>query len=276
MLVFACIAPHGGEAVESLGAPARDRARATQASFRYLADRAREAQVTRWVVITPHAVRVDGTMAISDTERARAYVAPAGPGGEALTMDLTVDRTLGEAIAAHSTARGVPTSKVGYGGSSGPGSSYPMDWGAAIPLHHLGAAHDQSQVVLVVPSRSLSWEDMVRFGEAVAEAAAESDERVGLVASSDLAHAHDATGPYGFDEAAAVYDHAVREAVEAGDLMRLLAIDPHLVASAKPDAQWQVLVLAGALVKRPMRPVLLSYEVPTYFGMLCAHCEEVV
>lgn len=275
MLVYACIAPHGSEAVESLGAPARDRAAATRAAFGYLAERAREARVTRWVVATPHAVRVEGAMALSDTERAVCELAPAGPEGVALRLDLGVDRNLVASLAEHAAVRGVPTARVGYGGSSGPGSRYPMDWGAAIPLWHLGAAGDGSRVALVVPSRTLTWEDMVRFGEAVAEAAAESDERVGLVASADLSHTHDAAGPYGFSEAAAVYDHAVRDAVEAGDLMRLLAIEPHLVAAAKPDAQWQILVLAGALVKRPMRPVLLSYEAPTYFGMLCAHCEEI-
>jgi aromatic ring-opening dioxygenase LigB subunit len=271
ILVYACIAPHGGEAVPSLGAPASLRATATQTAFRQLRQEARAAGVTTWVVVTPHGVRVDGTMAISDTEGARAEIEPAGPAGSPLRLHAAVDRPLAQALWARSLERGVPASKVGYGASSGPASLYPMDWGAAVPLH-LIADGDGARVVLVVPSRSLSWEDMVRFGEAVAEVAEASDERVGLIASSDLAHAHDAAGPYGFDEAAAVYDHAVREAVQSGDLMRLLAIEPHLVAAAKPDGQWQILVLAGALLRRPMRPLFLSYEVPTYFGMLCAAC----
>lgn len=256
----------------SLGAPASLRAAATKEAFRQLRDEARAARVTTWVVVTPHGVRVDGTMAISDTERARADIAPAGPGGSPLRLEATVDRALAQALWRRSIERGVAASKVGYGASSGPAAVYPMDWGAAIPLH-LIADGDAARAVLVVPSRSLAWEDMVRFGEAVAEAAEASAERVGLIASADLSHTHDAGGPYGFDEAAGVYDHAVREAVEAGDLMRLLAIEPHLVAAAKPDGQWQILVLAGALLRRPMRPVLLSYEVPTYFGMLCAACE---
>lgn len=275
MLVYACIAPHGGESVPSLGAPAHHRAVATQEAFRRLRAEAVAARVETWVVVTPHAVRVDGTMAISDTEGARAEIAPAGPEGEPLRYQAPVDRPLAQAIAARAAERSVPTARVGYGATTGPASIYPMDWGAAVPLH-LIAGDDPVRVVLVVPSRTLTWEDMVRFGEAVAEAAAESSTRVGLIASSDLAHAHDAAGPYGFDEAASVYDRAVREAVEAGDLMRLLAIEPHLVAAAKPDGQWQILVLAGALCKVPMRPVFLSYEVPTYFGMLCATCVPAV
>ena len=255
----------------SLGAPASGRARATQDAFRRLRSDAAAARVETWIVVTPHAVRVDGTMAISDTEAARADIAPAGPGGEALRLEARVDRELAQALAARSLERGVPTARVGYGATTGPASIYPMDWGAAVPLQ-LIAGGDGARVVLVVPSRSLTWEDMVRFGEVLAEVAGASATRVGLIASSDLAHAHDASGPYGFDEAASVYDRAVREAVEAGDLMRLLAIEPHLVAAAKPDGQWQILVLAGTLCKVPMRPVFLSYEVPTYFGMLCATC----
>ncbi|MCL6596721.1 MAG: extradiol ring-cleavage dioxygenase [Firmicutes bacterium] len=272
MLVFACIAPHGSECVESLGAPARSRAAATREAMGRLAAQARSAAVETWLVVTPHAVRVEGAMAISDTERAEGRVEAAGPEGRPLAWEAAVDRGLARTLAERARARGVTTALVGYGASSGPGSVYPMDWGAIIPLSHL--AGEGARVVLAVPSRALAWEDMVRFGEAAAEAAAASGVRVGLVASADLAHAHSADGPYGYDEAAAVYDHAVREAVEAGDLLRLLAIDPHLVAAARPEGQWQILVLAGALARRPMRPVLLSYEVPTYFGMLCAQCVE--
>ena len=273
MLTFACIAPHGGVSIERLGSPAAARAAGTRRAMAELRAGARAAAVDTWIVISPHGVRVDGAMAVSDAEWALATLEPEGEGGEAISLRLPLDRAIAQALAVRSAERGVPAAKVNYGASYGPHCTYPMDWGGAIPLWFLGAHEDGSRTVQVVPSRSLTWEDMVRFGEAVADVAEASERRVGLVASSDLAHAHDAAGPYGFDEAAAVYDRAVRDAVEAGDLMHLLAFDPHLVAAAKPDGQWQILVLAGALARVPMRPRLLSYEVPTYFGMLTAVCE---
>lgn len=274
MLVFACIAPHGGETVEALGAPARDQAHATRWALRTLHDRARAAGVDTWVVVEPHGVRVDGAMAVSVTERASGTVEAAGPGGRSLSVAFPVDQDLANRIEAAARGRGVPVARVGYGGSAGPASCYPLDWGAIIPLWHLaGASTDVPRIVVVTPSRVLTWEDMVRFGEALFDAIEGSAARVGLVASADLAHAHLASGPYGYDEAAAVFDRAVRDAVEAGDLLRLLAIDPAIVAAARPDGQWQILVLAGVLARARMRPVFLSYEVPTYFGMLCAACE---
>jgi aromatic ring-opening dioxygenase LigB subunit len=43
--------------------------------------------------------------------------------------------------------------------------------------------------------------------------------------------------------------------------------------TAKVDAYWQTLILMGALGHTPMKPDLLSYEVPTYFGMIVAAYE---
>lgn len=276
MLAFACIAPHGGETVEALAAPGRDQARATRWALRMLEEQARAAGVETWVVIDPHGVRVDGMMAVSVTERAEGAVHSEGPGGKALSVEFAIDTDLAERIEAAAAIRAVPVARVGYGGSDGPASCYPLGWGTIIPLWHLaGASPDVPRIVVVTPSRRLVWEDMVRFGEAVFDAVESTETRVGLVASADLAHAHLAAGPYGYDEAAAVFDQAVQDAIGAGDLLRLLAIDPAIVAAARPDGQWQLLVLAGVLARARMKPVLLSYEVPTYFGMLCAACEPV-
>ena len=53
----------------------------------------------------------------------------------------------------------------------------------------------------------------------------------------------------------------------------MLAFDPAWVNRAKPDALWQILNLHGALAGTNLRGELLSYEAPTYFGMLCAAYE---
>jgi aromatic ring-opening dioxygenase LigB subunit len=116
---------------------------------------------------------------------------------------------------------------------------------------------------------------LLAFGRVLAGVAAAGGRRVAVVASGDLAHAHDARGPYGADPAARAFDRRVLRAVAGEGPDGLLHLDPSLVARAKPDAVPQLLVLAGllreaALSGRPLRPEVLAYEVPTYFGMLCA------
>ena len=124
-------------------------------------------------------------------------------------------------------------------------------------------------VVLVSPARDLPPEVHVAAGRVIAETAASSGKRVALIASADHGHAHDPTGPYGFDPASAAYDRQIVELVCENRLAGLLEIDPGFVAEAQADSWWQMLVLHGATAEG-FAAELLSYEAPTYFGMLCA------
>jgi aromatic ring-opening dioxygenase LigB subunit len=134
----------------------------------------------------------------------------------------------------------------------------------------MGGRHDPPvPLVVVSPARDRTLEEHVRAGRALARAAAESGKRVALIASADHGHAHDSSGPYGFDPAAAQYDARVVGLVEKNRLAGLLDFDPPFVDAAKADSWWQLLMLHGALGDG-WHAEFLSYEAPTYFGMLCA------
>jgi aromatic ring-opening dioxygenase LigB subunit len=62
----------------------------------------------------------------------------------------------------------------------------------------------------------------------------------------------------------------MQRAVLSNDLESLFALKPEFVENAKPDSLWQIAILHGVLNRVPLVGRLLSYEVPTYFGMLCA------
>jgi aromatic ring-opening dioxygenase LigB subunit len=140
----------------------------------------------------------------------------------------------------------------------------PLDWGALIPLAFL----PELPVVVVSPARDLGLQAHVRAGEAIARAPG----RIGLVASADHGHAHDPDGPYGYDPAAAEYDERVVELVRENRLEGLLELED-LAGRGKADSLWQMVVLHGALGDG-WRAELLSYEAPTYFGMLVAAFAE--
>ena len=90
------------------------------------------------------------------------------------------------------------------------------------------------------------------------------------MASADWGHGHNADGPYGYDPASAEYDQMIVETIRANKLDSLLDADLDFADRAKVDGLWQSVMLAGALRHTPMRGELLSYEAPTYFGMLVA------
>ncbi len=270
-LVFACIAPHGGMVIPTIGGAEGRKALATRAAMEELGRRMAAARPETIVLVTPHGVRVDGHFSLLDTGRVAGEL---GGNGRTVSVEFRVDNPLNEAIVAAADGLGVPAAKVVHGAPGDPASCLPLDWGAIVPFWFMGRElTPKPRVVVACPDRRLDWARFPQFGAAVRRAAEGLGRRIAFIASADLGHAHDPKGPYGFDPAAAEFDAATVEAVKAQDLGRLLTFDRAWVTRAKPDALWQILNLHGAIAGTPLRGELLSYEVPTYFGMLCAAYE---
>jgi aromatic ring-opening dioxygenase LigB subunit len=228
-------------------------------------------------------VRVDGAICLADTARAAGTLAWQGRHVE---LNVPVDGPLTDAIAVTARARGIPIAMVGYAGHRRDKSVLPLDWGILTPLWFLGhtqnmpghgdviadppAADIGPPAVIVAPSRSVSRATLVDFGRAVVEAAANDPRRIAFIASCDWGHAHRADGPYGFHPESAAVDAEVVAAVGANDLPRLIDLDEGRAQNAAIDGLWQALMLSGVLDVTPMHVELLSYEAPTYYGMLVA------
>ncbi len=268
--MFACIAPHGELAIPEACPPERAGiAAATQAGMAELARRFVSADPDVVIVLTPHGIHVEGHLGVVVAGRTAGALDEA----PAVSLDLPVDRELAAAMLRELSAVGVPAVGVSYGGNDPAEAVMPLDWGSLIPLWYLGGRRDPPlPVVLVAPARDLSTDAHVRAGAAIAGAIVATGRRAALVASADQAHAHRADGPYGFDPAARVLDELVVALLRDHRLGALRDLDPALIAAAKPDSWWQMLLLSGA-IGDGWRPEVLSYEVPTYYGMLCAAFE---
>jgi aromatic ring-opening dioxygenase LigB subunit len=281
-LVFAAIAPHGFPIIPELSDDAEG-ALATRAAMEELGRRAAAAGVEALVIAGPHGVRVDGAICLADTARAAGTLAWQGRHVE---LNVPVDGALTDAIATKARERGIPIALAGYAGNRRDQSVLPLDWGILTPLWFLGHGRNMPghgdvladppaedigpPAVIVTPSRSLPRETLVDFGRAVAEVSAAEPRRIGFIASCDWGHAHAADGPYGFHSESARVDAEVVAAVQANDLMRLIELDEGRARDAAIDGLWQTLMLGGALDVTPMNVELLSYEAPTYYGMLVA------
>ena len=230
MIVFACIAPHGD----------LDEIPELRTAMEELGRRFDAAKPDVAVVVTPHNVHVEGHFA----------VVTAGRIGE-LACDPEVAAALLEAD--------VPILGVSYGGNLVEQAEMPLDWGTGVPLAYLRG----TRVAVVSPARDRPLEEHLRLGAAVARLPA----RVALVASADHGHTHDAAGPYGFHPASAAYDARLLDILASDGLDFLPLAD--LVADAKADSLWQLLVLQGAMGEGA-RADLLAYETRDYFGMAVA------
>jgi aromatic ring-opening dioxygenase LigB subunit len=258
MIVFGAIAPHGAHVFDVPESPTRTGMEELRHRFDAVAPEA-------VIVVTPHGFQVDGHLAVVRSSRLKG---DARPWTEADTLvDGPGDPELADACLAALRADGLPAVGVLFGTAVVQGWPMPLDWGTVIPLWFMRAP-----AVVVTPTHALSNAELVRAGAALARAT--GDRRVAFVASADHGHGHTEDAPYGWSAESEPYDAAVQEAVRGNRLGDLVAWDPAWAREAKADSLWQLLMLHGALEEagggRGFDAELLSYEAPTYFGMLTA------
>lgn len=261
--VFACIAPHGGEIIPELGGTKPERMRLTRDSMMKLGNKMHDAKPDTIIVLTPHGTRIDGYFSVSNSEKMYGFVEENDGFYE---LERYVDRDLALAITKEAKEQNIPIASINYGTAAGPISCLPLDWGAIVPLSFM----PDVPIVVINPSRDLSFETHIKLGQMMNQVVQKSNKRVALIASCDWAHAHDERGPYGFDPAAALLDEEVVGFIRSNELEKMAEFDPEYIDAAKPDGIWQTLILAGAIPKEARNIHLYSYEVPTYFGLICA------
>jgi len=267
-VVFACIAPHGAEAIPELAGDMLEAYAETRMGMEQLAEDMKQNKPDTIVLATPHNLRLEGTIGVVTAEFTEGKLEA---NNNTVRLRCKCDRQMARQILESAKRLSLPVVGVNYGASEGEASCMPMDWGTLIPLWFL-IGQDQAgpNVVIVTPSREIPLLNLVSFGRTVAQAAESSGRKIAFVASADQGHAHDAKGPYGFNLASAKYDEEVRNAILKNDLASLLSLPPQFVEDAKPDSLWQLAMLQGILEHTEMVGHLLSYQVPTYFGLLCA------
>ena len=267
--VFACIAPHGAEIIPELAGNMLDALAETRESMVELASLMKRQNPETIVLATPHNVRLEAKIGVVTTEFTEGSIQE---NNKSVELRCSCDRELAKSILEEARKSKLPVVGVNYGTSEGPASCMPMDWGTLIPLWFLvGRDNDGLKVVIVTPSREIPLKELVSFGEVISEVTAASEKRVAFVASADQGHAHRADGPYGYNPASAEFDQLVKEAVQRNDLRSLLNLSSEFVENAKPDSLWQLAILHGILKHTRMAGHFLSYQVPTYYGILCAY-----
>jgi len=257
MIVFGAIAPHGNPVYEQPGGP-------TANGMHELARRLEASRAEVAILATPHGTLLDGHFGVVRSSRLTEHPNQFVDASHLYEGD--GDPELADACVTALQAAGLPALGLTFGTVASGGSTMPIDWGAGIPLTFL-----RIPAVIVTPCRALSNQDHVLAGEALALAT--GDRAVAFIASADHGHGHTTDGPYGFSEHSAPYDDDVQDVVRRNALRELADWDPQRAADALADSLWQMLMLHGALGDG-FRAELISYEAPTYFGMLTAAFER--
>ncbi len=267
-VVFACIAPHGAEVIPEIAGNMIDAFSETRKGMMQLADLAQQLNVETIILATPHGLRLHANIGIVTSQFTQGSLEE---NDKTITLRCECDREAASSLLESSEKTKLPIVGANYGTSEGPASCMPMDWGTLIPLWFLIKQNDlKAKVVIVTPSREIPLSQLVDFGHVIADVAESAGKRMLFVASADQGHAHKNDGPYGFNAASKEFDGMVVDAVQKDNLAPLLQLPSKFIEDAKPDSIWQIAMLQGVLDRTHLKGDFISYQVPTYYGLLCA------
>ena len=275
-LVYSCIAPHGGEIIPQLASKLMlARFEETRKGMGIIAQSILRARPHTIVIASPHNLRLVGKIAVVMTESSTGELE--GSNHKTVSLTAKCDRPLAQKLLHESEKEKLPVVGVNYGTASGPASDIRMDWGTLVPLWFvLNQQRSKSKIAIVTPSREIPIKQNFLFGRLIGRLLErDKTRRYVFVASADQAHAHSRSGPYGFSPAASEYDKVVQSLIRRNELKRIMRLDPAFVERAKPDSLWQMTLLAGVTDVVPSDSELISYQVPTYYGMACAGYEPI-
>ncbi|HYU87168.1 MAG TPA: hypothetical protein VEL52_00485 [Candidatus Bathyarchaeia archaeon] len=270
-LVYACIAPHGGEIIPELASKAMlPKFEETRAAMRVLAKRISETHPQTVVIASPHNLRLVSRIAVVVSENSSGTLR--GSSNRSVYLRARCDIDFGRILLRQAEKEGLPVVGANYGTATGSSSDMQMDWGTLVPLWFILKERKlKPKILIVTPSREIPLQKNFVLGQLLGRLMSKDPKRKFVfIASADQAHAHSRTGPYGFSRAAQKYDDLVLRAIRDDNLKRILRLKPKFIEVAKPDSLWQMVILAGINEVVPLRSQLLSYQVPSYYGMVCA------
>lgn len=259
-IVFAAVMPHGGALIPDVEEGDANSSPALTATMHEIASAALDAKLDAIVIADPHGISIEGAHSVSVGPWMEGDLGPHHQRAE-------VDGDLAFEILEGAARSGIPCEGLE---ASDPSTGLPMQWGTFIPLWFLAQQGPLPPIVAICPSRSYPLEQLALLGEVIALVADTGGRRIGLIASADSAHAHSEDGPYGFHPDARIFDAHIVDLTERELYEQYVSLDPDLMATALPDSPWQLAILAGAARHVAITTSMVTYDCPSYFGMMAA------
>ena len=144
-----------------------------------------------------------------------------------------------------------------------------IDHGALVPLYYVMKKHVGFKLVHIATGISDPVQ-LYKCGMAIKKTADEHDEKVVVIASSDLSHRLTSDGPYDFNPEGPKYDKFVVDCIRAGNFMRFLAVDLHMRECAGECGHRAMTIALGLFEGRSCSTEVFSYEGPFGVGYMTA------
>ena len=208
------------------------------------------------IITSPHAVMYADYFHISPGREAGGSFADfAAP---QVKFTEKYDTELAERIGALAEAEGFPAGPLGERKKA-------LDHGTMIPLYFIRKYYSDFKIVRIGLS-GLPLTDHYRLGQLIARAIEETGRRAVFIASGDLSHKLQASGPYGFAPEGPVYDERIMEAAEKADFGEMLEFDEAFCEKAAECGHRSFVIMGGAFDGLAVKAERLSHTDVTGVG----------
>jgi AmmeMemoRadiSam system protein A/AmmeMemoRadiSam system protein B len=259
-IIGAFILPHPPLIIPDVGNGQEQLIQSTVDSFLHAAERIRSLAPDTIIVVSPHNVLYSDYFHISPGQQAQGDFRRFGAGS--VTVSADYDPLFVAALADNAAKDGLAAGSSGEKDSS-------LDHGTMIPLFFVNSLYTDYKLVRVCPS-CLPYADHYRLGICIDRTCTDLGKRAVIIASGDLSHKLKPDGPYGFAPEGPEFDRRATSAMENGDFLEFMSIEPALAEKAAECGLRPFIIMAGALDAKAVEPALLSYEGPFGVGYAAA------
>lgn len=140
-----------------------------------------------------------------------------------------------------------------------------IDYGFGIPLWYLTQNLSKISVIPLGPSQSFSVQDHFLYGECLNKEIHQSNKRIAIIASGDLAHRKDQD-----KDACDAYEAIIRSSIESNNPRQFILESGKLLNAVSGCSTFPLVMLFGSLSTVRYRARILSYEAPFQVGQMVA------
>ena len=255
-VIAAYMVPHPPMIIPDVGRGSEQQVQKTIDAYTKVAEEIAASQPETIIISSPHATMYADYFHISPGEEAK------GNFGKFLAADVRFreeyDTELVDQIEYLAEEEEFPAGTMG--------ERDPMlDHGTMVPLYFIRQKYKDFKIVRIGLS-GLSLHDHYRLGQIIQQAVSATNRRVVYVASGDLSHKLQKSGPYGFAPEGPVYDERIMDVCSRGAFGEMFDFDEDFCDKAAECGHRSFVMMAGALDGLEVDSRMLSHEDITGVG----------
>ncbi len=255
-IIGAFMVPHPPMIIPSVGRGSESQIEKTINSYKEVAKKIAELKPDTIIISSPHTTVFADYFHISPGSSATGSFREFGAPETTFTEEY--DEELVNLISSLAEELNIPAGTEGERNPS-------LDHGTMVPLYFIEQEYKNFKLVRIGIS-GLPLADHYKLGMVIKESVNELDRKVVYVASGDLSHKLQKTGPYGFIEEGPIYDEKIMSTCSSANFGELLEYPDLLLERAAECGHPSFTMMAGALDGIAVETTALSHEDVTGVG----------